>query len=154
MTPIGLAILLFVIAAALLVAEMLLPSHGVLGGLAVLAMVAGVVVCYRISHALALYVALGLTAAAPVVGGLWMKLWPKTPLGRRVILGPARPGGAPVAQLAVGATGVVVSELRPMGVCEFDGERVEARAEHGVLPAGRRVAVIAVVDGRPTVRPA
>ena len=152
MTPISLAILFFVVAAALLIAEVLLPSHGVLGILAVAAMVAGVVVCYRISHAMGLYVALGLAAAAPFAGALWIKLWPKTPVGRRLILGPVAPGGAPVAQLPVGTAGVVATELRPMGLCDFNGVRVEARAERGVLPAGSRVKVIAVVDGRPTVR--
>ena len=155
MTPLGLAILLFVIAAALLVAEMLLPSHGVLGALAAAAVVAGVVACYRISHALALYVALGLAVAAPFSGALWMKLWPKTPLGRRLILGPVRaddaaPGAA--LRLRVGQVGVVAAELRPVGVVEFGGERVEARAERGVLPAGQRVEIIGIVDGRPTVR--
>ena len=154
MTPLGLAILLFVVAAGLLVAEMLLPSHGVLGVLAAAAMVAGVVACYRVSHALALYVALGVAVAAPFAGALWMKLWPKTPLGKRLILGPAAPPApAPGATpLRVGQAGVVVSELRPGGLCEFNGERVECRAERGVLPAGQRVEVIAVVDGRPTVR--
>ena len=154
MTPVALAIFLFSIAAALLIAEMLLPSHGALGALAVAAIVAGVVVCYRMSHALGLYVALGLALAAPFAVGLWMKLWPKTPLGRRLVLGPARPAGeaSPHRRLHVGDTGVVVAELRPNGVCEIAGERYEARSERGVLPAGQRVAVIAVVDGRPTVR--
>ena len=154
MTPLTLAIFLFSIAAALLIAEMLLPSHGVLGGMAVAAMVAGVVVCYRINHALALYVALGLTLAAPFAAGIWMKLWPKTPLGRRLVLGSGRPrpNDAPAARVGVGETGVVVAELRPNGVCEFGGQRLETRSERGVLPAGQRVRVIAVVDGRPTVR--
>jgi membrane-bound ClpP family serine protease len=104
-----------------------------------------------------LYVALGLAVAAPFAGAAWMKLWPKTPLGRRLILGPARPaqraGTQAAGALRVGQTGVVVAELRPNGLCEFGGERVQARSERGVLPAGQRVAVIAVVDGRPTVRP-
>jgi membrane-bound ClpP family serine protease len=52
----------------------------------------------------------------------------------------------------VGQLGVVISELRPGGVCEFGATRAEARAEHGVVEAGRRVEVVAVVDGRPVVR--
>ena len=154
MTPVALAIFLFSIAATLLILEMLLPSHGALGVMAVAAMVAGVVVCYRMSHALGFAVALGLAVAAPFAGALWIKLWPRTPLGRRLILGPAESrrqsqGPAPVA---VGATGVVVAELRPTGLCDFGGERLEARSERGVLPAGQRVRVIALADGRPTVR--
>ena len=153
MTPLALAILFFSIAAALLIAEMLLPSHGALGAMAVAAAVAGVVVCYRMSHALGLYVALGLTVAAPFAGALWMKLWPKTPLGRRLVLGPSRSHRDESAdRVGVGETGVVVAELRPNGLCEFGSRRVETRSERGVLPAGQRVRVIAVVDGRPTVR--
>jgi membrane-bound ClpP family serine protease len=155
MTPVALAIFLFSIAAALLIAEVLLPAHGALGVMAVGAMVGGILVCYRMSHALGLYVALGLALAAPFAGALWIKLWPKTPLGRRLILGPtpSRRQAEAGTGVAVGETGVVVAELRPNGLCEFGPTRVEARSERGVLPAGQRVRVIAVVDGRPTVRP-
>jgi membrane-bound ClpP family serine protease len=157
MTPFALAIFLFSIAAALLIAEMLLPSHGALGVIAVGAMVGGIVVCYRMSHALGLYVAVGLAVAAPFAGAAWMKLWPKTPLGRRLVLGSTRPprdaGAAALGPARVGEIGVVVAELRPNGLCDFAGERLEARSERGVLAAGQRVRVIAIVDGRPTVRP-
>jgi membrane-bound ClpP family serine protease len=154
MTPVGLAILLFAVAAGLLVAEMLLPAHGTLGVLAALALLAGVAACYRVSHALALYVALGVALAAPVAGALWIKLWPKTPLGRRLILRPTTPGdGLPAYPVRVGQAGVVATDLRPTGFCEFGGERVECRSERGILAAGQRVEVIAIVDGRPTVRP-
>ena len=156
MTPLALIILLFSIAAALLIAEMLLPAHGVLGVVAVAAAVAAIVMCYRMSHALGLYVALALAVAAPFGAAAWMKLWPKTPLGLRLILGPADPardaGTQAAGAVRVGQTGVVAAELRPNGLCDFGNERVAARSERGVLPAGQRVRVIAVVDGRPTVR--
>jgi membrane-bound ClpP family serine protease len=153
MTPLGLAILLFAVAAGLVVAEMLLPAHGTLGVLAALALLGGVAACYQVSHALALYVALGLALAAPLAGALWIKLWPKTPLGRRLILRPMTPAdGLPVRAMRVGQAGVVATDLRPTGLVEFNGERLEARSERGILPAGQRVEVIAIVDGRPTVR--
>ena len=157
MTPLALVIVLFSIATALLIAEMLLPAHGVLGVAGVGALLGGIVVCYQMSHALALYVALGLAVAAPFAAAAWMKLWPKTPLGRRLILGPARSARDDEAEaentLRVGQIGVVAAELRPNGLCDFGGERLSARSERGVLPAGQRVQVIAIVDGRPTVRP-
>lgn len=155
MTPLALVILLFSIAAALLIAEMLLPAHGVLGVAGVGALLGGIVVCYQMSHALGLYVALGLAVAAPFAGAAWMKLWPRTPLGRRLILGPTRPtrDAAEAANaVRVGQTGVVAAELRPNGLCDFGGDRLAARSERGVLPAGQRVQIIAIVDGRPTVR--
>jgi len=48
---------------------------------------------------------------------------------------------------------VTVSELRPAGVCEFDHERHEARAELGTIAAGRAVRVVRIDDGRVVVRP-
>src|SRR3982751_3183949 len=145
MTPLALIILLVSIAAVLLIAEMLLPAHGVLGLAGVGALVGAIIVCYQMSHALGLYVALGLTVAAPVAGAVWVKLWPKTPIGRRLILGPTQStreadAGAPSA-VRVGQVGVVAAELRPNGLCDFGGERLSARSERGVLPAGRRVQV-------------
>jgi membrane-bound ClpP family serine protease len=47
---------------------------------------------------------------------------------------------------------MTVSELRPMGWCEFDGQRLEAMSEHGIVPPGTRITVVALVNQRPTVR--
>lgn len=151
MTGLTLLILLLVGGVALLVAEALLPSHGVLGVLGAVALAAGVVVCFRMDSRVGLAAMLALVVAAPFAGMLWVKLWPRTPLGRRMILGPVAKGAEDVG-VDVGQTGVTASELRPMGVCDFGGARVEARAELGTIPAGSRVRVVAVVDRRPTVR--
>jgi hypothetical protein len=89
---------------------------------------------------------------APFATALWIKVWPHTPAGKRLILGPP-PASSPVVDAPQpGQIGVVTSELRPSGMCEFSGSRVEARAEHGLIPVGRRVEVVAVVDSRPLVR--
>jgi len=52
---------------------------------------------------------------------------------------------------------VVVSQLRPMGICEFaslqgSSLRVEAQSEHGIVEPGTTVRVVALVNNRPTVR--
>lgn len=151
MTAATLIILLLLTGLVLLVAEMLLPSHGVLGVLGAVVLAAGVVVCYRVDSRIGLAALLVLVVAAPFAGMLWIKLWPRTPLGRRMILGPATTSVAE-AGVEIGQTGVAASELRPMGVCDFGAGRVEARAEFGTIPAGQRVRVVAVVDRRPTVR--
>ena len=162
MTPATLAILFFAAAVVLLVAEVFLPAHGLLGVLGAVGLVCGVGACFFINQYLGLAAAVGVVFLTPFAAALWVKVWPHTPAGKRLILGP--PDAAAVAGLAtprvhVGQVGLVVSELRPGGVCEFlgaarVGERVEARAEHGgVIPAGRRVEVVAVADGRPVVRP-
>ena len=145
------AISLFAVAAVLVLAEALLPTHGVLGVGAALATVAGVVVCYVIDFWLGTGVFFGLVLATPLLGALAVKVWPHTPVGRRVTLPPVR-NDPPPSRLAVGQAGTTVSELRPIGIVEFDFDRVEAVSEHGMIAPGHRVKVIAVQNGRPTVR--
>lgn len=155
MTPLTLAILLFASGIVMLLAEVVLPSHGVLGLVGGLALVAGVGVCFWMDQYAGVIAAVTLFLLAPFAGALWIKLWPRTYAGKRLILGPGSEvatGRAPVDPVHVGQVGVVVSELRPGGTCDFGNARVEARSEHGIIPAGRRVEVVALVDHRPLVR--
>jgi membrane-bound ClpP family serine protease len=153
MTNTELAILLFGIGLALLVAELLLPTHGLLGVAGVGAILAAVVTCYVIDFWLGTGVFLGTVIVTPFVGALAMKLWPHTPIGKRVMLQTIA-GEAPRGpSISVGTSGVAISELRPTGVCEFDSiGRLEAVSEHGMIDSGRPVKVVAVVNNRPTVR--
>lgn len=151
MTPGTLAILLVVAGMILLVAEMLLPSGGILGILGAVAHVAAVVICFRLDSRLGFGVMVAMVVAAPFAGMLWIKVWPKTPVGRRMILAKVN-GSIPDATVSVGQTGTTVSELRPMGMCAFGADRVEARAERGTIPSGSQVQVVDIADRRPTVR--
>jgi len=147
-----LAILLFGIGIALLVGELLLPTHGLLGILGGGAIASAVVTCYRIDVRLGTIVLVGTAVALPFAGAAAVKIWPKTPVGRRVVLAPP-PVDVVVAPLVrVGQSGVTVSELRPMGVCEFESGRIEAIAELGIIPPGRPVRVVNLSGNRPTVR--
>ena len=152
MTPLTLAILLALAGLALLVVETFLPTQGVLGAIGAAALAACVVVCFRVDSRLGFGVMAALVVAAPFAAMAGVKLWPKTPVGRRMILAPAAADELAAPAVQVGQTGVTVSELRPMGVCAFGADRVEARAEHGTIPAGNQVRVVEVIDRRPTVR--
>ena len=163
MTPSALAILLFAVGAILIVAEVLLPAHGVIGLIGLVSLLAGVGVCFWINQYLGLGALIALVAVTPFAAMLWVKVFPHTPVGRRLILGRSAGGGvsegraAPTPFVQVGQTGRAVTEMRPMGVCEFvlpaGPERVEARSEGGIIPAGQAVRVVGLVDRRPTVRP-
>lgn len=156
MNPPALAILLFAGGVILLLAEVFLPTHGLLGVMGAIGLIGGVGVCFSINEFLGLGAAVTLVVLMPFATALWVKVWPHTPAGKRLILGPVAPANADASPpVHVGQVGVVVSELRPGGVCEFGpaSERVEARSEAGaVIPAGRRVEVVALVDHRPVVR--
>jgi membrane-bound ClpP family serine protease len=146
-----LAILLFGIGIALLLGDLLLPTHGILSILGGLGIVASVVVCYMIDFWLGTGVLLGTAILTPFVGAATVRMWPKTPVGRRIVLPPVI-DPVPAPTVRIGQTGIAVSELRPMGTCEFDGGRLEAISEYGMIEPGRSVTVINLINNRPTVR--
>ena len=154
MSPLLLAIVLFAVGAALLAAELFLPG-GVLGALGGLMVVGGVVACFFVSQ----WAGVGAMGAMILLGPLawtgWVRAMQKTRLGGGLVLRPT-PGATdePCPQpVRVGQRGVTVSELRPGGVCEFGDARVPAVAEHGSIPRGADVRVVACEGGRATVRP-
>jgi len=151
MTLLSIAILLFVVGIVLLVAELLLPTGGLLGVLGGLALVGGVVVCFMIDRWLGVAVAVGGVIAAPFIGAWAIRIYPKTPIGKKMILSGEQTVVRP-PPVHIGQTGVAVTHLRPGGEVEFDNERVEVLSDRGIINAGRTVRVVAIENGRPIVR--
>lgn len=144
---------LLAIATFLYVAEVFIPSHGVLSILATGCIAVVVVLCFVLSRWLGTGVLVALAVLGPFGMSLGVSVWQKTPIGRRMVL-TATTGEASKPFVLVGSTGTAVTELRPMGECEFGDTRLEARSELGrLIPAGQAVKVIALNDGIATVRP-
>lgn len=147
------AFIFLAVSITLLVAEVFLPSHGLLGLFGTIALICMIVVCFRINQYLGLGVMLASLVAAPFAFSFAMKIWPRTPVGRRLMLQPTQSMIEP-PKFPVGTIGTAMSELRPMGTCDFNGERVEVRSQLGMIPAGTIVAVVQIDAGRLIVRPA
>ena len=143
--------LLMGIGVILFIAELMLPTHGVLGILGGGAMVWALVVCTKQNAWAGLSLLVAVAAATPLMWIWVLKIWPRTPMGRRIMLPDPAP---PIESLPVrvGQIGTVVNELRPMGTCEFDGTRIESMSEYGIVPAGTSVKVVALANQRPVVR--
>jgi membrane-bound ClpP family serine protease len=148
----ALALLLMGIGVVLLIGELLLPTHGLLGLLAGMSVLTGVGVCFLINPLLGLGVLIGVVVASPAIAAGFLWIWPKTPIGKRLVLQQVTGQVTPPA-LCIGQTGVTISELRPWGECEFGDLRVEAMSEHGILPAHCSVKVVALSNGHAVVRP-
>jgi membrane-bound ClpP family serine protease len=142
----GWLILLLVAGAVLLLAELILPAHGVLGACGVVSMLCAVGVCFRLSPWASLGLLLAMLLATPFAWSAAVRIWPNTPIGRRVVLPRVEMERAPMA-FQLGQKGVAVGDLKPMGECSFEGKRVDARAESGIIPAGTPVVVVSA-DGR------
>lgn len=149
---------LFGAALVVLALEMFIPSGGLLGLLCAGLAIAGVVCFYRVSTGAGLAATGAVTVMAPLAAYFFLKVYPDTPMGRRLILGD--PEGKPAdadhepdgAGAIVGTEGVALTDLRPMGTVDIEGKRLEATAELGLIHAGTRVRVTGVDGAKVRVR--
>jgi membrane-bound serine protease (ClpP class) len=158
-----LAYLLILVGLLLMAAELFVPSHGAFILLALIAIVSGIVMTfyYRSDATLGVLTLLGVFVAVPSLAAFLFHIWPKTPLGKRFFLnGPDE--DATIASMPVnieleqlrGRFGRTVSSLRPGGVTDFDGKRVDTITEGMMVEPGQWVRCIDVKAGRVIVRPA
>ena len=151
MSPLLLAILLFAAGLALIAAELVLPG-GVLGVAGALAIAGGVATCFFVDPWLGVGALGASIVLGPIAAALWVRALPRTPIARGLLLQTTNDEPAAPAPVRPGQRGVAVSDMRPGGVAEFGDVRVQAASEHGVIPAGSRVRVVAYADGRALVR--
>ncbi len=157
------AIGLLGVALVCVVAEMFLPTGGLGGILGAAAAIGAIVFFFKVSPTWGALGTLFVLFAAPTC--LWMaiKIYPNTPVGRRMILSNDEEALAAqriaraeeeerIRETLVGARGVAQSDLRPVGMVSIEGERVEALAEGGVIEAGSSVRVTSIEGNRLRVR--
>ncbi|MBN2136372.1 MAG: hypothetical protein JW720_01055 [Sedimentisphaerales bacterium] len=152
------AIFLYLACAVLLITEVFVPSGGVISICAFACLFGGVYIFYQ--HGSTICIA-GIVVAIimiPSVLVIAYKVFPKTRFGKGVILSPPeRKQGDAVPDIGElkklpGATGIVLTPLRPVGMCDFSGQRVECVAESGYVEKGKKITVIGVESTQVTVR--
>lgn len=152
------AIFLYFMTAVLILAEIFIPSGGLISICAMACLIGGVMIFFNRSMAVGMAgvgVAIVMIPSAVIFA---YKIFPKTRFGKSVTLMPSerKIGDAipdsPELKEMVGAEGVVVTPLRPVGMCEFEGHRVECVAESGYVENEKRVKVIHVDGSQLTVR--
>jgi membrane-bound ClpP family serine protease len=144
----------------LMVAELFFPSHGILLAMGALMTAGGVTLSYNYDTQAGLYTTVGVAFALPAVGGLALYIWPKTPLGKRLFLN--RPDAdTTLASTTIskeleqlrGRFGRAISALRPAGVVDFEGRRVDTVTEGLMVDPGQWVRCVDVQGNRVVVRP-
>ncbi len=142
----------------LLILEVFIPSGGFVG----ISSIVCLLLC--LWYAFAQSLGLGVTfmvidlVALPLTAGLAFSLWSRTPLGRKFFLKPPAPEEIEVShsdhhlESLVGQLGRTLTPLRPCGHVEIDGQRADALAEEGFLPAAATVRVLRVRSGQLVVR--
>lgn len=160
MDPLTIAYVLIGIGLVLLVGEAFVPTSGALFLACSLCLLTGLALVFYYGDAYIGWLTLfGVFVAVPVVAVAALKIWPKTPVGRRLLRRPADADDT-VANMPVlleleqlrGRYGRAASDLRPAGVAEIDGRRVDVMSEGMLIPGGASVRVIDVRAGRVVVR--
>ncbi len=155
------AVVLFAAAIVLLTAELFVPAHGLLLAFSCALAVAGVIACFAVSWVAGFCGVAVVLLAAPVVLFAMVRYYPKSPVGRRIVLRQPDPGSikgletqtAELSQM-VGKTGVAISTLRPAGTCDFAGRHIACVSEGIVINAGSAVIAIGVSGMQLLVRTA
>jgi membrane-bound ClpP family serine protease len=145
----------------LAILEVFFPSAGILGFLSVCAMVAAIVVAFQGPNGVA--VGFGILASAifglPIVVALALKYWPRTAIGRRILLAaPTEEEVLPETsrhkrlRALIGQVGTAKSKMLPSGAVVIDGRTVDAVSEGMAVEPGQLVRVIEVRGNRVVVR--
>jgi membrane-bound serine protease (ClpP class) len=146
------------ISAALIVAEVFVPSGGIISIFAFASMVGGVAIFFQHSTFAGICGVIIGMVMIPIVLVLAYKAFPKTKFGKSVTLTPPdRDKGDAIPdtdeiEALLGKTATVISPLRPVGMCDFNGQRVECVAESGYIETNKTVRVIKVDSTQLTVR--
>lgn len=161
MDPILLAYILIAVGVVLVLAELFIPSGFILVAIGICCAFIGVGLLFvHGSTETALMALLSLCVGGPLLGGLVFYLWPYSPMGRKLIK--AAEQDATVASMPAnlelevlrGKIGRAVSSLRPSGVAEFDGRRIDVITEGLMVDPGQWVKCVEVRANRVIVRPA
>ena len=144
---------LLVLGIALALLEVVIPSGGILGLLAATALVGSLWMAFQTDPTMG-YVMLGLIGVSvPVAIVMGVKLLPRTPFGRRLILTPADESDAVLGKagvsgrdfnVLVGRDGQAVSPLRPSGFAQIGEERFTVTTTGDLIDEGEAVVVVNV----------
>ena len=149
-------VLLTVIGLVFIAVEFYLPSL-VLGSIGAVLMLFATAVCYSSSgsrnETMVLFlveIALGIG-----VGYASIKYFPRSTLGRKMILAKAGTGAsAPADEVKdwIGREGVAQTVLRPAGMALVGGKRIDVEAESGMIESGSLIKIVAVQKNRLVVK--
>ncbi len=150
MEDLGVILLCFSVGFVLLVAELFVPSHGLL--------TLGALTCFGIAlfHVFAHSTAAGIVGVigclvlVPTVLLLGLKYVQHLPMANK--LAPTAESTedtqydrtAAELRALIGQSGVVRTPLHPVGMCEFEGRRIPCVAESGMIDVGEHVVGVGV----------
>jgi membrane-bound serine protease (ClpP class) len=154
------AVLLLVLGTGLALLEVFFPSAGILAFLSASALIASIVMGFCQSSLVGGIILAVIAAGLPTLIAISLQYWPKTRMGKRVLLG--APMSADVLpddpnrdllKTFIGRTGKAKSKLLLSGVITIDGRTLDAVSESMPVDVGQMVRVVQVRGRSLVVRP-
>ncbi len=155
-----LPILLFFLGFTALFIELLVPAVGTIGGTGIICMVASTVLAYRnFGSPVGTIFLVGTLVGTPALVLVGLKMFPKTFVGKKLILGDAQDqqrgftsySGEQYRGLA-GKQGTALTMLRPSGMVMIDDRKYSVVTGGDLIEKGSRVRVVKVEGSRIVVR--
>jgi membrane-bound serine protease (ClpP class) len=155
-------LILLGIALLLLMVEIFVPSMGVITFTSGVVAIVGIVLLFRVSAAWGITGLLTMMVLGPIVVMFGLQVLPHTTMGKKLLYGETGkaevavrddPEGAEALARLIGAEGVVLVDLRPMGVIKVGDRKLDAVSEISFVRAGARVRVTAADGMTIRVRP-
>ncbi len=147
-------LILFVLALTFFVMECFIPSAGLLGLLSFGCLVAAVWMLFEINTTAGWISLIASAVTIPVLLAIMLKAFPHTFIGKKLIM--ANPQTATGSQLTydpardanpqslIGAQGLAITALRPVGICRIGDHRAECLSVAGTIEPGTPVRVESV----------
>lgn len=149
------AILLLALGLGLIVAEVFFPSFGVLSVLATAAIVGAIAMAFQESARVGVNFLLVTVVLVPTVILLGFKVFPKSPIGRRLVARGLSFESTPSLDrrdlALLGKEGTIEADCRPAGMARIDGRRIDVVTRGDWIARGARVRVAEVQGNRVVV---
>lgn len=160
MDPVYWAIILLLAGLLVAVIEMFIPSAGILGVLAAVLLIAGIVVGFVDSLQTGAIMLIATAVVVPLLLVALIKIWPSTPIGRRILVPPKKhedlmPIGEHLDAIRklTDKVGRAKTKMLPSGMVVIDGVAYDAISDGFAIEQGDPVKVVAVRFNRIYVQP-
>lgn len=138
--------------------ELFVPSGGIIGVGALVCLGLGLWNAFQSSRRLGMVFLLVDFVVVPTAAVAALRLWVRSPFGRKFALAPPRPDEIDVSHAhgsagdLVGSVGKALTPLHPCGHVQVGGRRRDGISESGLIAAGTRICVVRIRSGQVVVR--
>jgi membrane-bound ClpP family serine protease len=156
----GIALGLLILAIVIFAIDLMIPSGGVLVAVTGFLAIGAVVFAFRYSFQAGMAMLVATFALIPILLWVFVVVWPKTPMGKRMIVEPTPAGKFVWSDAAktgsgeelIGLIGTAACDLLPSGYVKINDQSYEAMSETGPIDNGKPVKVTRLDLGRLVVR--